>query len=150
MRPSHSASALKRFYRDRSIEPAFASLAALIEGALDFYASVPASGLEVHPHADMLLFQFGVFDWGSGEHFEIDLTRQFIVAGEEDDDAISQLHCTVYFDPTAALRALGRGDRWCEALAGLPDFKAFVLSSPAYITALAEVPKLRKIEWDQV
>ncbi|HEV3077698.1 MAG TPA: hypothetical protein VHB47_24980 [Thermoanaerobaculia bacterium] len=150
MRPSNSAPALKRFYRDRSIDPASASLAAFIEGALDFYASVPASGLAADSQADMLLFQFGIFDWGSGEHFEIDLTRQFIVAGKVDDEAISQLRCTVYFDPTSTLKAVGSDHRWCEGYADLPEFKASVLSSQAYIKALAEVPKRREIAWSPV
>src|SRR5581483_8998030 len=94
--PSKSAAALVQFYRERSIEPESAPVDALIEGALDFYADVTASGLAADPQADMLLFRYGVFDWGSGESFEIDLTRQFIVSDRIDDDAISQLRCTVY------------------------------------------------------
>jgi hypothetical protein len=36
----------------------------------------------------MLLFQFGTYDWGFGENFKFDLTRQFIVADKQDDDAV--------------------------------------------------------------
>lgn len=148
--PSNSAAALEQFYRERSIEPASAPIAALIEGALDFYTGVTASGLAADPQSDMLLFQFGVFDWGSGESFEIDLTRQFIVSDQVDDDAISQLRCTAYFEPTPTLRAVGMANRWCRSRAELSEFRAFVLSSPAYRAALAEVPKRREIGWSPV
>jgi hypothetical protein len=31
---------------------------------------------------DLLLAQFGTYDWGSGEYFELDLTRQFSFVDE--------------------------------------------------------------------
>ena len=40
--------------------------------------------------ADMLLFQFGVYDWGEGKNLEIDFVRQLI----KNDDFI-QIHITV-------------------------------------------------------
>jgi hypothetical protein len=33
----------------------------------------------------MLLFQWGTYDWGTGEHFGFNLTRQLIGEGRVDD-----------------------------------------------------------------
>ena len=98
----------------------------------------------------MLLFQFGVYDWGHGEYFEFDITRQFIVGGEEGDDAISQLNCTVRYEPSLPLRSIGNGNQWCKSRDDLADFKAFILSSPAYLTALPITAKQTQIAWEQV
>ena len=40
--------------------------------------------------ADMLLFQYGVYDWGNGKNLEIDFARQLI----KDEDII-QIHITL-------------------------------------------------------
>lgn len=63
----------------------------------------------------MVLFQYGTYDGGSGEFFEVDLVRQLMPPGEddeEDDDVIFQLHCTFRYVPTDSLRALGAFERW--------------------------------------
>lgn len=88
----------------------------------------------------MLLFQYGCYDWGDGEMFQVDLTRQFIVADEVDDDAISQLHFTAYFEPDDDLRAIGSHARWCESHDEVAEFKKEILSS----SALALTAKRRR------
>jgi len=150
MIPSESASALRQFLAGRGIDAKTAKLDQIVEAALDFYVAAPASDLALDGDADMLLFQFGVYDWGKGEHFEFDITRQFIIAGAEGDDAISQLHCTTYYEPTAVLRAIGRGNRWCASRADLPEFRRFVLATGAYVAVLPLPAKERLIEWEPV
>jgi hypothetical protein len=83
---SDSVGAFHRFLSGRGIAASTTGLAELLEAALGFYEGVLADGLAPLPQADMLLYQFGVYDWGKGEHFEIDITRQFIIDGEEDDE----------------------------------------------------------------
>src|SRR5262245_4806221 len=87
---------------------------------------------------DMLLFQWGTYDWGQGPRFELDMTRQFLVGPGEDED-IWQLSLTYRFEPSEALRTLGAGNRWCHKLAELPEFDAYVEASPSY-TKLARDP----------
>jgi hypothetical protein len=150
MMPSESASALQQFLGDRRIDVETSALDEIIRAALEFYGTVSASGLAPVRKADMLLFQFGVYDWGSGEHFQIGITRQFIIDGEKDDDAISQLHCTLFYAPTTVLRSIGRGNRWCESRDELSEFRKFVLSGNAYLTALPLPIERRRIAWEQV
>jgi hypothetical protein len=84
--------------------------------------------------SDLLLAEYGTYDWGEGEHFELGITRQF---GFEEDGEYShmcQLHCTFLFEPTDELRALDRGTLWStgsieEFFEGALALKGF--SSPA-------------------
>ncbi|MDR2633709.1 MAG: hypothetical protein LBC51_08840 [Treponema sp.] len=46
---------------------------------------------------DMLLFQYGLYDWGKGRFFEFDITRQFI---KQNEDEPYQLSMTLLFEPT--------------------------------------------------
>ena len=73
----------------------------------------------------------------SREQFELDLTRQFIEEDKEGDDAISQVHLTFRFPPSAELRAMGSGNRWCDTVDEVAAFKKFVFERPEF-TALAD------------
>lgn len=98
----------------------------------------------------MLLFQWGVYDWGRGAHFELDITRQFVIAEEEGDDAISQLRCIAYFPASPELRALPAGNRWCESVADASAFSLFVRESAAYKAVALIKPLKVAVEWSEV
>lgn len=97
---------------------------------LSFYREVRAEEVDLEADGDMLLYQWGSSGKGASAYFEIDLTRQLIGHGGEDDQ-IWQLHLTYRFAATEALRGLGNGDRWCALPEELPAFEAFVMSHPA-------------------
>ena len=103
---------------------------------LAFYRDVRAEGCDLARDGDMLLYQWGTYDWGHGKHFELDVTRQFTLAGYE-DEAISQLSLTFLFLPSPTLEALPAGNRWCHSLEERDDLHAFILTSGAYKTAAA-------------
>ena len=149
MKPSDSAEALdSHLQRAGGLESA--SLGELILAVIQFYTACPASGLSEDASSDMLLFQYGCYDWGDGEMFEVDLTRQFIVADEEDDDAISQLHFTAYFEPDDELRAVGSHNRWCMSHDEVAEFRNEILNSPALaLTAKRHWAKAR-VDWENI
>ena len=66
---------------------------------LSFFQSAAAPRCK-GPDSDMLLYQWGAYDWGKGLYFELNITRQFIENDLQDDDAISQLSLTYKFEPT--------------------------------------------------
>src|SRR5438067_2763877 len=102
-----------------------------IDLMLDFYRNERVDGCPVADDGDMLLYQWGCYDWGDGESFELDITRQLIDAGGEDED-IRQLSLTFRFVPNATLRALGDGNQWCSSPAGLSEFRSFINASAAF------------------
>lgn len=99
---------------------------------LRFYESQRVDGCAVEDDGDMLLFQWGTYDFGEGLNFRLDLTRQVILPDQEDDDAIWQLNFAYLFAPMPALDQLGSGDRWCASPAELPEFERFVQEHAAF------------------
>jgi hypothetical protein len=77
-----------------------------IEAWIEFYKAQRVD--DVADGMDWLWFQFGTYDWGQGPSFQIDLTRQFILQDETDDDAIWQMHLVLPFRP---IRHWGRASR---------------------------------------
>ena len=94
---------------------------------IELYRAARTDDCSVDEDGDMLLFQWGTYDWGKGPYFEIDLTRQFAPTGG-DDEQIWQLSLTFLFWPTRTLEA---GHRWCARPAELDDFARFMWSHPA-------------------
>jgi hypothetical protein len=98
---------------------------------LSFYKEVRAADADLEADGDMLLFQWGTYDWGDGELFEFDIARQ-LIGDTGDDDDIWQLHLVYRFAPSETLRAIGQGDRWCSQPDEVDAFELFVTSHPAF------------------
>jgi hypothetical protein len=103
--------------------------AAGVEAMLAYYAEERADGCDIDDDGDMILFQWGTHDWGDGPAFEVNITRQLIVADDEDEEP-RQLGLTFRFGPSAGAAA-GEGNRWCESPDGLAEFRRFVARSAA-------------------
>jgi len=126
----------------RSLSPAQG-----LEMMLAFYVSVRFDDVALTAYGDMLLYQWGTYDWGEGESFEFDITRQLILGAGEDEN-IFQLSLTFKFQPTVKLRQLGEGNRWCRSLEEVEEFRSFINSSPAMIAVGHATPSIVKLEYD--
>jgi hypothetical protein len=116
-----------------------------------FYRDVrPVDCVPIEDDGDMLLYQWGTFDWGQGKYFNLNLTRQFIVEGVEDDDAIFQLGLTFFYAPSRVLEALEQGNRWCHSPAELADFEQFVFTSSAYLVGSELTPDKVELLYEDV
>jgi hypothetical protein len=98
-----------------------------------FFRDVRAEDCDRASDGDMLLYQWGSYDWGRGQRFEFDVTRQLIPIGGDDDD-IWQLNLTIRFDPEDHLLGLGAGDRWCNSVEELSDFVAHVVGTEPFLS----------------
>jgi hypothetical protein len=126
----------QRFLQARGVDLKALSPSTGIDAMLAFYRDVRADGCDLEQSGDMLLYQWGTYDWGEGPHFEVDVTRQFVLSPGEDED-IWQLGLTFRFSPNDRFQALGSGDRWCPAPAEEAAFGTFVRGHAAYF-AVAE------------
>lgn len=111
------------------------SPADLFESVCSLYAEVRFPGV-IEDEGDMLLYQYGIYDWGDGEYFQLDLTRQFI---KEDNDVV-QLRTTLLFHPINELRELESASYWCESTSVLDHFEQIIQNSSAYKICRGLVP----------
>lgn len=140
--PSTAETELRRFFAQRGLDPNSVAVETGVDTALAFYRDVRFGPLTV-TNSDMLLFQWGTYDWGEGEHFELDVTRQLIwpSTSEEDDEEMWQLSLTFRFEPSAELRALGSGSKWCEQPSKLTDLRKYIAATQAFQGVSTRKPK---------
>jgi hypothetical protein len=135
---AESEHAFRGFLKERGTSSETLLPEELLSLGFEFFEKVRASDtlpVTVDEMGDALLFQWGMRPAIRGHHdecFYFDLTRQFISQTGEDDDAIFQLTCQLQYDPSANLRAIPAGNRWCKAPELLPDFKQFAFAHPAF------------------
>ena len=114
----------------------------ILEKSLDLYESHRIEGATSYTE-DMLLFQWGIYDWGHGEFFELDTSRQI---SPSETDELTQLRCTLYFKPTSVLRQIKAGNKWCNSPNEIKAFKEYVLNSQAFTTCSNITPLKSNIE----
>ena len=133
MKPNESVKAFKGFTFARGLDLRASTPRVGVEAMLEFRAATACPTCS----GDMLLYQWGTYDWGAGKHFELDITRQFIEAESEDDDAISQLSLTYMYKPSAELATLGASHCWED---GPPNFRQFILESNSFVAVADTKP----------
>lgn len=171
MRPSDSETEFRRFIATTGASLVALDAAAAIRLMLAFYRGFRADDCPIDENGDMLLYQWGIYDWGQGETFNFGITRQFILAGGEGDGGMSQLALTLHFTPTETLRALGNkavgssadadrvalmlaaaesSTRWCKSLSEVDVFEKFIRDSTAFREVTAIKPARVELDWSEV
>lgn len=145
--PADTPVALERFLARVGKPLQTSGVGDLLEGAMRFYAEQPVRGL-ARDDGDMLLFQHGCYDWGEGEHFQLDLTRQFTASNR--GRTISQLRLTLLFPPEPELRRLRADELWCASREQVGAFRSAVLDMPATKAVRARSPLVRRVVWGRV
>lgn len=138
MRVKDSLDALHEFATRSGRDLSTADAATMVAVITDWYESERATdAIDVDENGDMLLFQWGTYDFGRGPVLVYDLTRQFIVNDSDDDDgAIWQLNCELHYAALPEIESLGEDSDWCSSPSELDDFRSLIAASPA--TAYAE------------
>ena len=150
MRAPDALGAFKCFLLDRRSSIHVLNGSSAADAMIDFYVATRADDVDLNASGDMLLFQFGTYDWGSGEVFEYDIVRQFIVEAKGDDaEQFLQLHLTFRHEATDEARALGSEHRWCEGLQATGPFREFIKTHAATTHAAASVPLSVSLDLDE-
>ena len=99
------------------------------------------------PDCDMLLFQYGVHDFGGqfGRHFSFDITRQFIT---EDDDEPYQLQFTLIYEPNE-FQGCAAYDCWSNEFPRLEDWVEHIRTTPGFLMAKEAVVKTYTLIFEQ-
>lgn len=102
---------------------------------LRFYAQVRVDGCDPADDEDMLLVDWGSYDWGQGRAYEIDLSRQVVLPGRT-DEAVVQLHVVYRFPNEGALAKIPVGNDWWGSPGSVDEF-AEVLKGNVAVAATA-------------
>jgi hypothetical protein len=132
---------LARGWSVEAVEPRRAAMT-----MIDWYAEVRADDAAgIDDDGDMLLFQWGTYDWGEGRSFEVGITRQLILASAEDDDAIWQLSMTFRYTPAEATDALAKGHHWCYRPSDAAEFRSLLAGHQALVFTADALPIEREL-----
>ena len=148
MNPKHALETFRSFLAAKGLNEGSLSPKDGIQAMLDFYREVRADGCTFDEDADMLLFQWGTYDWGSGEHTEVDITRQLFLSEDAEDEDIWQLSLTFRFEPDDGLRSLRSGDRWCGSDEELQAFAEMIEGSDAYQATASRAPEHTELRYE--
>jgi len=133
MRPQQAKTKLEERIKQSGTSTSDLTLAQGVRLMLDFYRDVRAQGVDLDDDGDMLLFQWGTYDWdGTGRTFQCDITRQFIKAGSGGDDSMTQLSFTFHFQPSPEFEKIAKGNKWCSVPKELKKFEKFITDSEAF------------------
>lgn len=117
--------------------------AKLLELVASLYEEYRIEGTEIEEDGDMLLFQWGTYNWRKGNFFEVDLTRQTMLALDDPDDvsdSMRQLSTTLMFSPTSETQEIGEGNNWCSSPGSIEQFLEFIKSSAAFAWCAKNTP----------
>ena len=105
-----------------------------LELMVEFYSSSDLKNVDYTvADNDMLLFQYGIYDWhdGKGENFIVNFTRQFIVK-KFWNEAFYQLRFDLYFPPRD-LRLVTSRNIWSIEKTSIIDWAADVRLTQGFI-----------------
>ena len=147
MKPKKAKSLFQKHLRGAGLKLNKMTPAQGIDAMLSFYRHERADGCSFDDDADMLLFQWGTYDWGDGEFFDLNITRQLIFGGFEDEN-IWQLSLTFRFNPSDAHRQLDSGNKWCGNSDEIAPFNKFIQDSRALQLVTGEIPVKVELEYE--
>ena len=132
MKASEARRTFLRMVADRGMALDGVNAGTGIDLMLRFYSDHRATDVVgFDEDGDMVLYEWGVFDFGDGPSFQFGLTRQFVLIGEVGDDAIRQLRLILHYEASAEASELGRGHQWCDHPEKLDAFRTFIETSSA-------------------
>jgi hypothetical protein len=79
MRYADALAAFRQYLEAGGLTAADLDAPSAVAAMLGFYADERASDVDMDADADMILFQWGTFDWGSGPAFEYGIIRQLCI-----------------------------------------------------------------------
>ncbi|MGZ3237972.1 MAG: hypothetical protein ACXWIN_04080 [Burkholderiaceae bacterium] len=123
--------------------------AKLLELVVQLYKKYRIENTRTEEDGDMLLFQWGTYDWGQGNFFEIDLTRQITLAFDDPDeatDSMRQLRVTLKYEPNSDTKKIGEGNQWCHSPDSMENFITLVKSSAAFVWSSQNKPYATSVE----
>ena len=152
LQPEKSADAFSVVLRNAGFSATELTLRDGLAQVLLFYKNVKFDALPTTADGDMLLFQYGTYNWqGTGATFQADFTRQFIHHSTTQDNEMSQLSLTFHYPVVATTGIFGAANEWLKrGDAGLTAWKQFVQGTEVYQQLELAKPIRVDLAWSMV
>lgn len=119
----------------RGLKPETLSIDLFPDLIVAYYVECPFSGVDLDQDGDMLLFQYGAWNFNKERYFELDFTRQLYLQGnEEKGHQVYQMSIT-FFYPEELFQNLASLNKWAMNHCEIDVFCDFVKSSPGFVRA---------------
>ncbi|MEO7924946.1 MAG: hypothetical protein ABIR30_14780 [Chitinophagaceae bacterium] len=108
----------------------------LLDSAIEFFENYKIENVSTdYPDEDMLLFEYGIFDWqdGKGENFTVDIARQYVMEIEP-LVKYSTIHLMAYYNKED-FTTIEAFSKWSEDFDSISDFKEFVMNTEGFLQA---------------
>jgi|GEM_PF-1749182 len=144
--PSNSKKVYLSYLKKKGIVFNELTLDQLIDSSVSFFKEIRFQKVNLKKSGDMILVQWGKYNWGKGEYLEFDITRQFIKKNKDGDDAMSQLHITLYYS-VDLIKILKNENKWFRDPNDTKSIKSYILNKKIYKLLKDKKPIKRKLEW---
>ena len=114
----------------------------LLQVMVDFYNEYQIQNVDsTIPDNDMLLFEYGIYDWqdGKGENFTISIVRQFYIE-DEVSDGFTQLHFVLYFDKDEFKGVEASANKWSVDFENIDEWKQYVIKMEGFKLVEEKLP----------
>lgn len=132
--PEDLETGFEHFAAVNGVDPDEDPHAKVFDTMLGYYAAVRVNGCDPGDDEDMLLVDWGSYDWGDGRAYEVDLSRQVILPGRN-DEAVVQLHIVYRFPNIGDIAKVAAGNDWWGTPASVDEFAEALKSNPALALA---------------
>lgn len=116
---------------------------------IEYFEEIKFKGFNEENDGDMLLFQYGNYDWGKGRKFEVNFTRQLYEIFPDESHQILQLGITFYYD-CESFSNVKSFNKWSCESESLEDFLHIIFDSDGFQNALLQNPNNKEIFVDLV
>jgi len=123
------------------------SASLLVELSSKLYEELKVDGIPDEIHSDVLLFQYGIYDWNDeyGRHFCLDITRQFHLPSSYEP---YQLSFSLIYD-SEQLGNIAYHHRWSMDFVDLESFISHITATDGYKLAENHTHKTYRILFEQ-
>ena len=119
----------------------------LVELSANLYNKFKVKGISDKKYSDMLLYQYGVYNWHDehGRHFGLDITRQFQFPSEYEP---YQLSFSLIFDPEQ-FENVGFYECWSMDFGDFESFVSHIKNTDGFKAAEKRMPKTYCIRFNK-
>lgn len=107
---------------------------------IEYFQEIKFEEVEEENDGDMILFQYGIYNWGKGRVFELNFTRQFCeVFPEVEAHQIFQLGVTFYYN-SESFTELTSLTKWSNEFESMREFENVITHSDGFKSAIKTNP----------